>query len=409
MDWFYSKPATETQEMRYTSSFEKLGHSEAVLLSKHIKTPFRRHLVQPKGQSWSINTLVINGPTSQGPDESSNLIDPRRPTLVLTHGYGSGLGFFYANYDHLAAMRDSLGRPVQIVAIDWLGMGRSSRPLFEKRSRSSQKGKDDEQLIAAAEDYFVDSFETWREELGLETFALAGHSLGGYLSGCYALKHPQRLTSLTLISPFGLPAHPQASVPLGEVSKQLPLAQRLFLSAWNNNFTPQWVLRGMGPYGSKFASRVVARRFPAMDTNDQSLISNYLYNLSTLRPAAGEYALNALMELRMVPVQPTSHYEALERSTSESRRSSNAGTFGLFARNPLGVRLGKGLPAHMPVNILFGDNDWMFGNRNAIVSLDLIARRKKTKLTVIDGAGHHLYLDNPGQFADSVNASVRSL
>ncbi|ORY50055.1 alpha/beta-hydrolase [Rhizoclosmatium globosum] len=285
--------------MRFHSSLDKLAHVEGVLLKRHVKTPFRRHLVKPEGRDWAINTLVINGP-KDGP----NIVDPTRKTIVLTHGYGSGLGFFYANYDQLASLVDPVSKkPVQIVSIDWLGMGGSSRPAFTKRS-SCATPEENEELIKDAENYFVESFEDWRKSVGLETFALGGHSLGGYLCSVYALKHSHRLSSLTLISPFGLLPHPQDSVPVtSEISKQLPFAQRLFLSAWRNNVTPQWVLRGMGWYGPRMASRIVSRRFPTMDENDQRLISDYVYHLSTIRPAAGEYALNALMEIRMTPTE----------------------------------------------------------------------------------------------------------
>ncbi|KAJ3007705.1 UNVERIFIED_CONTAM: hypothetical protein HDU68_003386 [Siphonaria sp. JEL0065] len=356
-------------------TLEKLSHIEGVLLKRHVKTPFKRHLVQPEGKDWAINTLVINGPS-----DSDSVIDVTRKTVVLTHGYGSGLGFFYTNYDQLASLVDpETKKPVQIIAIDWLGMGGSSRPLFNKRS-SCSNATDNSELIAEAESYFVDSFEEWRKTLGIEKFALAGHSLGGYLSSVYAIRHPQRLTSLTLLSPFGLPCHPPDSVAVtSDIAKQLPFAQRLFLSAWTNNVTPQWILRGLGPYGPKMASRVVTRRFPAMDENDQRLISDYVYNLSTVRPAAGEYALNALMEVRMVP------------GTGKEFKWS------LYARHPVGLRLYEALPAHIPVSIVFGDNDWMFSNRRDMLKLELIHSRPQSKLHVLSNAGHHLYLDNPDE------------
>ncbi|KAI8614752.1 Alpha/Beta hydrolase protein [Chytriomyces sp. MP71] len=387
--------------MRFTSSIEKLGHCEEMLLKRHVSTPFKRHLVQPKGKDWAINTVVFNGPT-----DPRHVVYTDRSTLVITHGYGSGLGFFYPNYDHFASLRDRQGRPVQVVTIDWLGMGRSSRPLFAKRTRSNEDKHSNEALIQQAEDYFVNSLESWRQELGLTKFALAGHSLGGYLSGCYALKHHQHLTSLTLVSPFGMPSHPPNSTPLGNVSKDLSFAQRFFFNAWTNNYTPQWLLRGLGPYGMRLASRVVSGRFPQMDENDQRLVADYVFHLSTVRPAAGEYALNALMELRMVPHAPATHYEDLKEqvSNAERRRQNPAGTFGLFARHPIGVRL-LDLPKTLPINVIYGDNDWMFSNRKSILSLDVVSDRRASKLAVIEGAGHHLYLDNAQQFFQVVKES----
>ncbi|KAJ3074114.1 hypothetical protein HDU98_012052 [Podochytrium sp. JEL0797] len=370
-------------DMRIHKNLEKLGHIEGTLLSRHVKTPFRRHLVRPQGKDWAINTLVLNGP-----NDADQVIDPTRKTIVLTHGFGSGLGFFYTNYDHLSSLVDVSKKPVQIVAIDWLGSAGSSRPRFTKRSNCTNKPDNNDALIEDAEAYFVDSFEEWRESVGLEKFALAGHSLGGYLSSVYALKYPERLSSLTLISPFGLLPHPPESLAVTpELSKELPLAQRMFLYAWRNNVTPQWVLRGLGPYGPKMASRVVSRRFPTMDEFDQRLVADYVYHLNG-GPAAGEYALNALMEIRMTPGE--------EREDSRGRKMG----WNLYARHPVGIRLAEGLPSSLPLNIIFGDHDWMFAKREEMMKLDVIRARAQSRLHVLDNAGHHLYLDNPHGMMD---------
>ena len=68
-------------------------------------------------------------------------------------------------------------RPVY--AFDLLGFGRSSRPKFD----SSPK---------RAEEKFVESIEQWRIAVNLDKIILMGHSFGGYLSSCYALKYPQK-------------------------------------------------------------------------------------------------------------------------------------------------------------------------------------------------------------------------
>ena len=40
-------------------------------------------------------------------------------------------------------------------------------------------------------------------------FILAGHSLGGYLSTQYVLKHPENIDKLILLSPVGVPEKPE--------------------------------------------------------------------------------------------------------------------------------------------------------------------------------------------------------
>ncbi len=67
-----------------------------------------------------------------------------------------------------------------LYVVDWLGMGSSGRPDYRC---------DD---VDKAEAFFLESFRIWKEKVGIDKNAkyyLAGHSLGGYLSTVYALKH----------------------------------------------------------------------------------------------------------------------------------------------------------------------------------------------------------------------------
>jgi cardiolipin-specific phospholipase len=38
----------------------------------------------------------------------------------------------------------------------------------------------------------------------LDSFVLAGHSFGGYVSGLYALKYPHHVKKLLMLSPLGI-------------------------------------------------------------------------------------------------------------------------------------------------------------------------------------------------------------
>lgn len=71
-----------------------------------------------------------------------------------------------------------------LVALDWLGMGLSSRPspkAFDPPPKTSLP-ESVESRVKRAEDFFIDSLEAWREKGGYEKMTLIGHSLGGYLS-----------------------------------------------------------------------------------------------------------------------------------------------------------------------------------------------------------------------------------
>ena len=71
------------------------------------------------------------------------------PTLILTHGFGSGCGFFFSNYDAFASQFK------RVISVDWLGMGASSRPSCAPRLPFFG------QPISASEasDLFIDSLE----------------------------------------------------------------------------------------------------------------------------------------------------------------------------------------------------------------------------------------------------------
>ena len=94
-------------------------------------------------------------------------------------------------------------------------MGRSARVPFKIKSKLS----DTAGRVKETEDFFVESLEEWREKMNLEKMTLVGHSLGGYLSAIYALRYPQRVERLILLSPAGVPASKDTSVPGEELDE----------------------------------------------------------------------------------------------------------------------------------------------------------------------------------------------
>lgn len=107
------------------------------------------------------------------------------PPLVAIPGYGAGVGFFFKNFSWLTSR-------FRVHAVDLLGTGLSGRPPFAAKNREQ------------AEDFFISALETWRKAHQLERFILVGHSMGGYLSVAYALKHPERVQHLVLVGCAGV-------------------------------------------------------------------------------------------------------------------------------------------------------------------------------------------------------------
>ncbi|MEW6336781.1 MAG: alpha/beta fold hydrolase [Acidobacteriota bacterium] len=99
------------------------------------------------------------------------------PAVLLVHGFGG------STYSWRHVVPD-LARDHRVVTLDLNGFGWSERP----RERGAYTIEGQERLVLGVAD-----------ALGLERFALVGHSYGGGLSLWIASRHPRRLTSLTLV------------------------------------------------------------------------------------------------------------------------------------------------------------------------------------------------------------------
>ena len=306
--------------------------------------------------------------------------------LVLAHGFGAGLGVFMRNYDAFAKRYD------RVVGVDWLGMGGSSRPsagapllpVAPGRLARGARGAGPREASA----FFVESLESWRQDLGIERMHLVGHSLGAYLSAQYAMRHPLRVASLVLASPAGLlPVPPGAEGMAGA-----PLVPRMLDRAWQNNVTPQQIVRLLGPRGRGLVDGLLGRRLarsrgaPA-DGAQRALLSDYVYHVSAAEPS-GEFAMNSLLTPMLVGGAPGS---------GGGRRIK------IFARAPLCGDVAEALAGSgMRVGLLFGDRDWLADP----LAADVVDHWRRSgidaSIRTVRDAGHHLYLDNPGEFLEHV-------
>jgi cardiolipin-specific phospholipase len=169
-----------------------------------VTTSSRVELDAPKHY---INTVSIT-PTAP----PSGAVAPT-PTVLL-HGYGAGLAFYFRNLSALATW--AANKNASVYAMDWLGMGRSARVPFSIRARRD----DIPARVHEAESFFVESLEEWRKKMGLPKMTLVAHSLGAYFSVVYALRYPDRVSRLVLLSPAGVPRGPNFSQPSRELTDE---------------------------------------------------------------------------------------------------------------------------------------------------------------------------------------------
>lgn len=357
-------------------------------------------------------------------------------TLVMLHGYGAGLGFFYRNYEPL-----SRAPGWKIYSLDMLGMGNSSRPPFKIHA------KDPQAKITEAENWFVDSLEEWRQARKIEKFTLLGHSLGGYLAVSYALKYPGHLNKLILASPAGIPEDPyavNAAMPEPEESAfqneftqgqegivnpdanenndaltkvgsnnkvaaarsgQNPPKRPIpgwLVWLWDANVSPFSVIRLAGPLGPRFVSGWTSRRFNHLPGNESQTLHEYAYSLFRQK-GSGEYALPYILAPGAFARSPV-----INRIQDVGRQTIKPATETEPALRETGI----------PVVLMYGDTDWMDVGAGYAAEEKIKARALKgllhgtdeekrrengsAKVVVVRKAGHHLYLDNPEEFNEAV-------
>ena len=280
-------------------------------------------------------------------------------SIVMCHGFGTGLGLYYKNFSHLF----NLPSVEHLYALDWLGMGRSSRPKFPKFTPHPKWQH------SQAIDFFVESFEIWRSRQvpQLSKFTLIGHSMGGYLAAIYALKYPQHVEKLILLSPVGIPEPPKEDKDSSKVEYSSISGRSISITGhilpnwitrlWINNITPQWLIRIAGPWGPDLMQKYTGSRFRTLQAAEICHLKDYLYHISA-DAASGEYALAAILSP------------------------------GAWAREPL---LPKLCNLQMPTTFIFGDHDWIDSSH---AQAALHTMRIPAKVLIIPNAGHYLFIDN---------------
>jgi len=226
--------------------------------------------------------------------------------------------------------------------------------------------------------------------MGLGKMTLIGHSLGAYFSVAYALKYPERVNKLILLSPAGFPRGPNWTDPSREIvdegtskpgesgtfqqatedqvnkieaeqkkeKQQMTRTRRLFTYLWEEGWSPFQVIRSALFWGPLLVGKYSSRRFPSLDPSETRDMHEYLLNI-TLSKGSGEYCISHIL----AP--------------------------GAYAHMPLVERIAM-LPKDMLVTFMYGDQDWM----DPVGGFDSVERLRQAgnpngKMYIITDAGHH--------------------
>ncbi|TGO36771.1 hypothetical protein BHYA_0115g00210 [Botrytis hyacinthi] len=451
---YLQKPPTHTQ----TGSAPVSAGTSTISVNDDpnaVSAPVRTNSINdPHGpRQWHSNLVKLSGKNRALNEFSVERVGEKvEDTLVMLHGYGAGLGFFYKNFEGLSRVPGW-----KIYALDMLGMGRSTRPPF-KISAKDQAGK-----IAETESWFIDALEEWRVLKKLDKFTLLGHSMGGYMAVAYALKYPGHLNKLILASPVGIPEDPyatSAAMPEPEEStlaseftqdqeadivssssssnpsrrttsdnnnfgnmrnkrennksKSEPAKRPLpfwLTYLWDANVSPFSLVRWAGPLGPRLVSGWTSRRFSHLPSNENEALHMYAYSLFRQR-GSGEYALPYILApgaFARSPLIRRIHGVGRQPIPSSSTSSSPS----TLTQKEHGY----------PILLMYGDNDWMDVAGGYAAEQACKEEREKTlataskeekelengsaKVVIIQKAGHHLYLDGWEEFNEFMRGEMK--
>lgn len=418
-----------------------------------------------------INTLLIE------PLNSSS--DVPKKNLVICHGYGAGLGFWFRNYPALAEWIGNDGR-WRCWSIDWLGMGLSGRyPLFDMDADfvDSNNGDEDvsfskreshhhhKRVVLPTEEYFVRSLESWREKLGLESMVLMGHSLGGYLAAAYAAKYPSRVEKLVMVSPAGmtrggLPSSSTAAPnektdvnsfensanansnssgnmaddanAIDKISHKPPAARsatksyfgrmalKLAVWLWEENYTPQSIVRSLGsPLGKSLVRGYCMRRFGAEVPKLATELSPSVQSVDTTASNDGQIEIDSKISLpdaSETQVSPN-QLELLADYMYSMFRLPGCSEYALnrllkpggWARIPLTDSHMSRISDECPVVFMYGEYDFMNPASAFEFALERSKKRRETdcykgisSVNIIPRSGHQLMIENPEEFTSKL-------
>ncbi|KAG8702038.1 hypothetical protein FRC08_003736 [Ceratobasidium sp. 394] len=263
-------------------------------------------------------------------------------------------------------------------------MGRSARVPFKVHA----KREDIDGRVNEAESFFLDALEEWRQKMGIEKMSLIGHSLGAYLSTAYALRYPDRVNQLILLSPAGVPRDPNnteepsreldpapshagsatgTAVPATEArvaalkaeqraaKREESTFRKVATYLWEEGWSPFQIVRSAMFYGPWLVGKYSGRRFDLTD-EDKRDMHDYIWHITRAK-GSGEYCISHLLA-------PGAH-----------------------ARRPLVDRVKD---IKVPITFVYGDHDWM-DPKGGRASLEALKRAGNfgSRMYMIQNAGHH--------------------
>jgi len=277
--------------------------------------------------------------------------------LVLLHGWGAGSGCFFKNIEKMAC-----DRPVML--IDVPGFGESERIVFNESN---------------PEDDWIETIKNVIDaELGSDsTYWLGGHSFGAYLAGLLALQGDNRMVGVILMDAWGFA---EMTETFDEKLAKLPWYGRGIYHLFFKG-SKKTGLDTMRAFPPSVALPLLKRIRKDLTRTYGHFFIDYTFEINSQTPATGEIAFASLGK-----------------------------GFG-FAKDPLEPRFLQNLD-RLPENVhfIYGGKSWVSSHSGKVIAdaLDFSSLKKRTTVSIIDNATHHLMCTNPEEFSETVNKILLS-
>ncbi|OUM51283.1 hypothetical protein BVG19_g376 [[Candida] boidinii] len=386
-------------------------------------------------QGQFLNEIRVENNNDTDNNAKNNKDIASRNHIVMLHGYQASSGWFYKNFHGLIENNPN----TTIHALDMIGHGLSSEPINKIKDETNKKAiniifddstienikhihkslylpkrftidttnylnffQNQYQLIEQIENEYVESIENWRKLNQIDQFDLIGHSLGGYVSLCYAMKYPDNIKKLILVSPGGIERSPFAianpriqelrdlqvinhlpdkiefncsySVEDYSFLGRLPIIRRFFKWFWMNKLSLQDYLRIAGPFGPKILSKNHFKKLARPKVIDKfseiNLLTSYIYQ-TFFKRKFGDTAIQYIF------------------------------TSSIVAKYPMLDRI-HNLNPKINTLWLYGQHDWMYSDCGKAACKILNRIGSKSEFDLISKSGHNVYLDNSIEFNSKV-------
>ena len=138
--------------------------------------------------------------------------DPDAPPIVLVHGHTEDLH----TWNHIVK---NLVESFRVIRFDL------------RRHGLTGPAPDNDYRI----ENYVSDLSLIVDHIGIDSFVLVGHSMGGRISAGYALEKPERVNNLVLLSASGAPVKEESSPPMALRAMKNPFGRFLIRRIWSRS------------------------------------------------------------------------------------------------------------------------------------------------------------------------------